>query len=122
MRPWTALAVLALGACSPEADAPPAYLGLDCAQPFEAQAAALAAQPHLVPAPQVAGEPYRFYSSEDGRTSYLITQTRAPGHPAIMMQKAAGSEVVTTGCPYGDRRGYDQLYAYLESLKTWRRK
>ena len=39
-----------------------------------------------------------------------------------MMQKAKGSDVVTTGCPYGSRKGYDQLKAYLDSLKTWTRK
>jgi hypothetical protein len=38
------------------------------------------------------------------------------------MQRARGADVVTTGCPYGDRAGYEQLHAYLDSLKTWRRK
>jgi hypothetical protein len=38
-----------------------------------------------------------------------------------MMQKAKGGDIVTTGCPYGDARGYEQLHAYLDSLKTWRR-
>lgn len=116
------LAVLALTGCTGEAEAPVAYKALDCAQPFEAQAAALVAQPHLVPAPKDPAEPYRFYSSSDGRTSYLITEPAAPGHPAIMMQQAQGSDVVTTGCPYGDKAGYDQLHAYLDGLKHWRRK
>ena len=39
-----------------------------------------------------------------------------------MMQQAKGSDVVTTGCPYGDQAGYAQLHAYLDSLKSWRRK
>lgn len=116
------LAALALAACTPAAQPEPTYLGLDCAQPFETQAAALAAQAHLTPAPKDPAEPYRFYSSTDGRTSYLITVKGAPGHPAIMMQKAEGGDVVTSGCPYGDRKDYDQLHAYLDGLKTWRRK
>ena len=114
-------ALLTLAACAEKAEAPVAYLDLDCAKPFETQAAAIVAQPQLVPAPEDPAEPYRFYSSADGRTSYLITKTGAPGHPAIMMQKARGSDVVTTGCPYGDRKGYDQLHAYLDGLKHWTR-
>jgi hypothetical protein len=97
-------------------------MALDCSQPFEAQAAAIKAQPHLVPAPHESAEPYLFYSSEDGRTSYLITEKGAPGHPAIMMQRASGGQVATSGCPYGDQKGYKQLLAYLDSLKTWTRK
>lgn len=114
---------LALSACTPPGVEEKAiYLGLDCAQPFEAQAAALAAQPKLDPAPVETAEPYRFYSSVDGGTSYLITQPSAPAHPAIMMQKAGGGTVVTTGCRYGSQKAYDELLAYLESLKTWTRK
>ena len=115
-------AALTLSACAPVADPDPTYLDLDCAQAFEPQVVALIAQPDLTPAPKDPAEPYLFYSSIDGCTSYLITAKGAPGHPAIMMQKAGGGEVVTTGCPYGDRKGYDQLHAYLDSLKTWTRK
>lgn len=114
-------ALLTVGACAEKAEAPVTYLGLDCAQPFEAQAAAIRGQAHLNPAPDDPAEPYSFTSSEDGRTSYLITKAGAPGHPAIMMQKAQGSDVITTGCPYGDKRGYDELHAYLDSLKHWTR-
>ncbi len=123
MRGLTALTLLSLPlcACAPKAEAPAGPLGLDCAQPFEAQAAALIAQPQMVPAPEDRAEPYKFYSSEDGRTSYLITKPGAPGHPAIMMQRAEGGEVKTTGCPYGDKAHYEKLHAYLEGLKTWRR-
>jgi hypothetical protein len=114
---------LPLCGCAPKAEAPALIaLGLDCAMPFEAQAAKLTAQPHLVPAAHAPGEPYAFYSTEDGRTSYLITQKGAPGHPAIMMQRAQGGQVTTTGCPYGDPGGYKQLLAYLDSLKTWTRR
>lgn len=116
------LAALALAGCSEKAEEQVAYLGLDCAKPFEAQAAAIVAQPKLEPAPVVAAEPYRFYSSADGRTSYLITQPAAPAHPAIMMQKAGGGTVVTTGCRYGGQKAYDDLHAYLDSLKHWTRK
>ena len=123
MRAWVAgLAALSLGACAPHDGPPVAYLALDCAQPFQTQVTALVRQPDLIPAPKDPAEPYRFYSSSDGRTSYLVTTKGAPGHPAIMMQKAQGGEIVTTGCPYGDRKGYDQLHAYLDSLKTWTRK
>jgi hypothetical protein len=110
-----------LYACAPKAEAPPELLGLDCSQPFDVQAARLQAQPGLRPAPKDDAEPYLFYSSEDGRASYLITQPGAPGHPAIMMQRAFGGQVKTTGCPYGDRKGYSQLVAYLDSLKAVRR-
>ena len=124
MRFWAILALLTLAACSQKANgpAPVAYLDLDCTKPFEAQAAALVAQPQLRPAPKDPAEPYRFYSSADQRTSYLITEPGAPGHPAILMQAARGEGVKTTGCPYGDRKGYEQVLAYLEGLKHWTRK
>ena len=116
-------AAATLAACSPPGvEAEVTYLGLNCAQPFAAQASALTAQPKLDPAPVEPAEPYRFYSSLDGRTSYLITQPSAPAHPAIMMQKAGGGTVTTTGCRYGDQKAYDELLAYLDSLKHWTRK
>ena len=124
MRAWAlALLPLALAACSPKAERSEAQpLVLDCSQAFEAQVAAIIAQPNLNPAPKDPAEPYRFYSAADGRASWLITEPGAPGHPAIMMQRAEGGEVKTTGCPYGDKAGYDELHAYLDSLKSWRRK
>jgi hypothetical protein len=122
VSPWAASAlVLALGACARNEASAPEPVALDCAQSFDAQVARVTAQPGLVPAPHESAEPYRFYSSPDGRASWLITEPGAPGHPAIMMQRAGGGQVVTTGCPYGDKAGYDQLHAYLDSLKTWRR-
>jgi hypothetical protein len=111
-----------LCACTPKAAAPAEALGLDCTLPFDVQAAKLAAQAHLTPAPHAPGEPYDFYSTEDGRVSYLITEKGAPGHPAILMQRAGGGQVTTTGCPYGDPKGYKQVLAYLDSLKTWTRR
>jgi hypothetical protein len=39
-----------------------------------------------------------------------------------MMQVAGGGDVKTTGCAYGNKRGYEQLRAYLDSLKTWSRR
>ncbi|MFC3069277.1 hypothetical protein [Phenylobacterium soli] len=96
-------------------------LPLDCGQSFETQAQRITAQPGLKAAPKDPAEPYRYYSSEDGATSYLITEPGAPGHPAIMMQKAVGHEVKTTGCPYGDPKGYQQLLGYLDGLKAWHR-
>ena len=112
---------LLAGACS-EADAPAAPpLALDCARTFSELSAAVTAQP-LNKAPGDPAEPYDYYSTPDGRASYLITRPGAPGHPAVMMQQVKGADVVTTGCPYGDRAGYDQLHAYLDSLKAWTRK
>jgi hypothetical protein len=119
---WLIL-LAALAACSPKSQAPAwTPVELDCSQPFEALEARIVGQPHLVPAPKDPNEPYRFYSSEDQRTSYLITEPGAPGHPAIMMQRAVAHDVKTTGCAYGDPAGYRQLLAYLDSLKTWTRK
>lgn len=112
---------LALASCADTEEPPFVYATLDCAKAFDAQSAQLTAQP-LNAAPKDPAEPYRYYSSPDGRVSYLITQPAAPGHPAIMMQQVKGADVVTTGCPYGDKAGYDQLHAYLDSLKSWRRK
>ena len=124
MRAWVALlAALAVAACSQKADpeAPVAYMDLDCARPFDEQVAAIKAQPKLVPAGEVGAEPYSYYSSADGKVSYLVTRPGSPAHPAIMIQRAR-AKVHTTGCAYGSKRGYDELLAYLESLKTWTRK
>ena len=117
------LALLASTACTQREEAKAFEpLKLDCRQPFQAQAKAITAQPHLVPAPHAPGEPYAFYSTDDNRVSYLITEPGAPGHPAIMMQTAANGDVKTTGCAYGNKRGYEQLKTYLDSLKTWSRR
>lgn len=115
------LSTLPLCACAPDIAPPGEPLNLDCALPFADQSAKLVAQPGLRPSPTDYAEPYLYYSSEDGRVSYLITRKGAPGHPAIMMQRARGGQVKTTGCPYGDSKGYDQLMAYLDGLKAWRR-
>ena len=82
--------------------------------------AAITAQPHLVPAGTVGAEPYSYYSAADGSASYLITRPGSPAHPAIMIQRVRNG-VHTTGCAYGDKKAYDELLAYLESLKTWTR-
>jgi hypothetical protein len=114
--------LLTLAACSQKpAEQDLTYLDPDCAKPFDEQVAAIIAQPGLVPAGVVGSEPYSYYSSTDGHISYLITRKGSPAHPAIMIQKA-GQGVTTSGCAYGSKKGYDQLLAYLESLKTWTRK
>lgn len=121
MRAVVVVAALLLCACSQKAaDRPVAYLDLDCAKPFDAQVAELIAQPKLEPAGNVGAEPYSYYSASDGSVSYLVTRKGSPAHPAIMMQRARNG-VHTTGCPYGSKRGYDELHAYLDSLKTWTR-
>jgi hypothetical protein len=118
------LAALALAACSQpsadDADQPVVYSNLDCDTPFEDQVVDITGQEGLVPAGVVGAEPYSYYSSPDGRVSYLITRPGSPAHPAIMMQRAAKG-VTTTGCAYGSQKAYDELLAYLESLKTWTR-
>ncbi|WP_293678143.1 hypothetical protein [uncultured Phenylobacterium sp.] len=114
--------LLTLCACSPKAgEAPATYLDLNCELPFDAQVATLTAQPRLDRAGTVGSEPYIYYSAADGSVSYLITRPGSPAHPAIMMQRAKNG-VHTTGCPYGSQRGYDELHAYMDSLKTWTRK
>ncbi len=122
MRGRIALSALTLCACGNKPEAPePTYLSPDGDQAFEALQAKLTAQ-LLDPRAQGPGhEPYQYYSAPGGRTSYLITVSGAPAHPAIMMQLAKSGEVTTTGCPYGDPEAYDQLHVYLDSLKSWRR-
>ena len=123
MRRTIAITLLMLAACSPKSEATSAApLALDCKLDFKAQAARLIAQPNLTPPSHDPGEPYTFYSTNDGHASYLITEPGAPGHPAIMMQLAAGGTVRTSGCAYGNKRGYQQLLTYLDSLKTWTRR
>ena len=125
MRAYVALLLTAsqLCACAPKVETPAsAGVALDCSLPFSALATEITALPHLAPPSHAPGEPYTFYSTEDGHTSYLITEQGAPGHPAIMMQTAHGGDVVTSGCPYGSPKGYKQLLAYLESLRTWARR
>jgi hypothetical protein len=119
-RAFALLPLLTLIACSEAAPPVAAPLALDCARPFDELAAAVTAQP-LNKAPGDPAEPYDYYSTADGKASYLVTRPSAPGHPAIMMQQVKGEDVVTTGCPYGDKAGYDQLHAYLDGLKHWKR-
>lgn len=122
MRALAALPILfSICACAPKAEPQVRAIELDCARPFEALEQAVVDQ-DLRPAPKDPNEPYRFYSTPDGKASYLVTEPGAPGHPAIMMQRAIRGDVITTGCSYGDKAGYDQLHAYLDSLKSWRRK
>lgn len=118
---WSALPLLlTLAACAPKTEPVATYLDLDCAKPFDAQVAVLITQPKLVPAGIVGSEPYSYYSAADGSVSYLITRPGSPAHPAIMIQRAK-TVVQTSGCAYGSQQGFDELLAYLESLKTWTR-
>jgi hypothetical protein len=121
VRALSVLALLTLPLCAraPNVLAPAPTFQLDCSLSFEAQLRRLAGR-QLTPAPQNPAEPFRLYSSPDGLVSFLITKSGAPGHPAIIMQRAEGSEVKTTGCPYGGKLGYPRLLAYLDTLKAWR--
>jgi hypothetical protein len=120
VKAFTALAFLVpMAACAPKTPVTAfAAFRLDCRTPFADQSARIRAQPNLAPATHEPGEPYWFYSTEDGRASYVITEAGAPGHPAIVMQEAAaGGRMKTTGCAYGNKLGYQQLQTYVESLK-----
>ncbi|MBS0361637.1 MAG: hypothetical protein JSR98_09670 [Proteobacteria bacterium] len=114
------LTPLPLSACSPKTPPAPTdpAIGLDCSLPFDAQAAKITAQGDLTQAPHDPLEPYKFYSTTHGRVSYLITEPGAPGHPAIAMEVASKGRVDISGCPYGDKKGYAKIIAYLESLKA----
>ena len=114
--------LLALQACAPEPPPARRKLVLDCNLPYETLAARVLAQPGLKPAPQERGEPYRFYNMEGGGEAFVLTQPGAPGHPAVFKQEAAqenGRKVMNnTGCAYGDKAGFDEVMAYLESLSA----
>jgi hypothetical protein len=114
------LSVYALAACAPKAQ--PAPAALDCRQPFEALKAKITSQPGLNAAPPEPGEPYRVYSSADGQASWFVTEPGAPAHPAILMQQVKpGGGMANSGCAYGDKAAYEQLMAYLASLKAGRK-
>jgi hypothetical protein len=119
--PIALFSILALAACAPRAQ-PPAAVALDCGQSFDALKGKITAQPGLTPAPAEPGEPYRVYSTADGSASYFITEPGAPAHPAILMQQTApGGGMRDSGCAWGDKAAYDQLLAYLTSLKAGRK-
>jgi hypothetical protein len=115
------LGALGLTACAPKPPPPaPPQLAFDCARGYAALAAAIAAEPglKLAPAP---GEPYRYYSAEDGGVSYVVTERGAPAHPAVFKQVATPHGTDTIGCPYGDGPGYGRFAAYLRDLAKARR-
>ena len=114
--------LIALGACAPEPPPARQRLVLDCSLSYEALVAKVLAQPGLKPAPQERGEPYRFYNMDGGGEAFVLTERGAPGHPAVFKQEAVqenGAKVMkNTGCPYGDKAGFDQVMAYLQSLSA----
>lgn len=123
MKPAALLLAGAFGlsACAPKPPpAPPPQLSFDCARGYEALAAAIRAEPGLKLAP-TPGEPYRYYSSEDGGVSYVVTERGAPSHPAAFKQVATPHGTDTIGCPYGDRPSYDRFVTYLKDLAKARR-
>jgi hypothetical protein len=113
---------LLLGACSPKAEPPRPRLQLDCSLSYEALSAKILAQPDLKLAAPTPGEPYRFYMTPGGGEAFIFTEPGAPGHPAILKQEGvsrAGKAVMTnSGCPYGNKAGYEQVMAYLQGLQT----
>lgn len=119
MKRWlAAFAFLALASCARPAP-PPAPVALDCARGFDELATRIAADPAVKLAPSP-GEPYRYYNSADGKLSYVVTETAAPAHPAIVRQVAGADRLVTDGCGFGDRPSYDKLLAYLRDLARGR--
>jgi len=113
--------LMLLAACAPQPAAPPApRLALDCSLSYEQLSAKVLALPGLKPAPRTPGEPYRFYNVEGGAEAFVFTEEGAPGHPAILKQEAVQQDgrklMKNTGCAYGDKAGFAQVMAYLESL------
>ena len=51
----------------------------------------------------------------------MVTEPGAPGHPAILMQQSVGGQMQDSGCPYGEKAGYEEVVAYLKSLRGGRR-
>ena len=124
MKPAALLIWGALGltACSkPEPPPPPPPLAFDCARGYEALAAAIAAEPGIKLA-NTPGEPYRYYNAGDGAVSYVVTEPRAPAHPAVFKQIAGPGGTSTIGCPYGDGPSYDRFVTYLKDLAKVRGK
>lgn len=109
-----------LGACAPAAPPPPPKLPLDCSLTYDALAARVMAHPGLIQQRAEPGEPYRFYTAPDSGEAFVFTEAGAPGHPAILRQEVVqtqdGPQMRNTGCPYGDKAGFDQVLAYLEDM------
>jgi hypothetical protein len=110
------LALLALAACAPKP--PPSAVQLNCQLPYETLKTQILAQPGLDAKPVEPGDPYRAYSLDDGRVSYMLTEPGAPAHPAILMQEAGGGTVKNSGCGYGDKAAYGELVRYLTGLRA----
>ena len=114
--------LIALQACAPEPPPARQKLVLDCSLSYETLAAKVLAQPGLKPAPQERGEPYGFYNMEGGGEAFVLTHPGAPGHPAVFKQEAVQENgrkaMKNTGCAYGDKAGFDEVMAYLESLSA----
>src|SRR5207245_917055 len=108
LRP--AAALLALAACAPKQNTHGLEpLSLDCSQPFAAQAERITGQPGLKAAPKDPNEPYRYYSTEDGATSYLVTLPDAAGlqtRPAGRLHRARPAAQHER---LGERRGAGRL-------------
>jgi hypothetical protein len=96
-------------------------VALDCAQGFEALKAKITTMPGIQAAPKEPSEPYRAFSTQDGKASYFVTEPGAPAHPAILMQAVTPQGLANTGCSYGDKAAYGQLVAYIQSLAAARR-
>ena len=114
------LTLLTLSACAPKPTAP-ASTALNCAQGFDALRARIAAHPGVQAAPFDPGDPFRAYNLATGEASWFVTEPGSPAHPAILMQQVTPTGLKNTGCAYGDRGAYDQLMAYLVSLKAGRK-
>jgi hypothetical protein len=106
--------VLCLSACAPTV-APPPVFKLDCRLGYEQLAKQIATLPDIQLA-RAPGEPYHYFNSLDGQTSYVVTLPGGSGHPAVIEQRSTSTGMVDSGCAFGDKSGYDELIAYLESL------
>ncbi len=123
MRRASPLAAVAWGlsACAPPPQPALAPFRLDCGLGYQTLARQIAVLPDIQLA-KAPGEPYHYYNSADGQTSYVVTLPGGAGHPAIIQQRSTEQGMVDTGCAFGDRVGYNQLLAYLKSLAGARRR
>ena len=112
--------LLALGAWNLTGCAPPhprvtPQFRLDCDQGYDALARQIATLPGIQLA-RAPGEPYHYFNSEDGQTSYVLTLPGGAGHPAIIQQRSTKQGMADVGCAFGDKAGYNLLLTYLKSL------
>ena len=115
-----ALEAWSLVACAPPPVPQPPPFRLECGLGYELLAREITALPDIQLA-KSPGEPYRYFNSADGQTSYVVTLPGGAGHPAIIQQRSTPNGMADAGCAYGNMAGYNELLAYLKNLAGARR-